>query len=224
MKHRQIQSPDNETTRRILDAATQVFAEVGFAGARVDSIAERAGINKAALYYHIGGKEELYAEVLRNLVGDAPEQGIKMIQATASPEDKLRLYIRNLAQFIESRPSIAPIMLREMASGGQHLSEFLIQTMLRIITTLAGILAEGEQQGIFAPTIPMALHFMTMGSLIFFKIRELILAQRTDVPELVKMIWEKNLSGNVVEEIEKLILKSVKKTDLEGEITEEVAR
>jgi AcrR family transcriptional regulator len=36
-----------ETTRRILDSAAKVFAEVGFAGARIDEIAKRAGVNKA---------------------------------------------------------------------------------------------------------------------------------------------------------------------------------
>ncbi|HSN67988.1 MAG TPA: helix-turn-helix domain-containing protein, partial [Thermoanaerobaculia bacterium] len=39
---------------QILTAAAAVFAEVGYAGARVDEIAERAGVNKAMLYYHVG--------------------------------------------------------------------------------------------------------------------------------------------------------------------------
>jgi len=40
-----------ETTARILEAARDEFAEKGFAGARVDTIARRAGVNKATLYY-----------------------------------------------------------------------------------------------------------------------------------------------------------------------------
>ena len=46
-----------ETVTRILAAAKEVFAEVGFAGARVDEIARRADVNKASLYYHIGDKK-----------------------------------------------------------------------------------------------------------------------------------------------------------------------
>ena len=48
---------------RILDAATEVFAEKGFGETRVDEIAARAGVNKAMLYYHVGGEEALYAAV-----------------------------------------------------------------------------------------------------------------------------------------------------------------
>ena len=49
----------------ILDAASAEFAERGFAGARVDEIAARAGVNKAMLYYRIGDKQTLYNAVLR---------------------------------------------------------------------------------------------------------------------------------------------------------------
>ena len=50
---------------RILRAAFQEFASNGFAGARVDSIAHRAAINKRMLYHYFGHKEDLFREVLR---------------------------------------------------------------------------------------------------------------------------------------------------------------
>jgi AcrR family transcriptional regulator len=49
---------------RILEAAVEEFAEKGFAGARVDSIARRAGLNKQLISHHFGGKEGLYRAVL----------------------------------------------------------------------------------------------------------------------------------------------------------------
>lgn len=52
------------TKERILQAAIDEFADRGFAGARVDDIATRAGVNKALLYQHFGCKEELYRLVL----------------------------------------------------------------------------------------------------------------------------------------------------------------
>ena len=53
-----------ETRREILDAAIQEFASEGVAGARTDSIALGAGVNKALLYYYFGDKEALYAAAL----------------------------------------------------------------------------------------------------------------------------------------------------------------
>ncbi len=63
-----------ETIDRIISAAKDVFAEKGFAGARVDEIAQRADVNKAALYYHIGDKKALYAEVIHRVIGAAAER------------------------------------------------------------------------------------------------------------------------------------------------------
>ena len=69
-----LQEKRHQTTRRILKAATTIFSEVGFAGARVDEIAKCAGVNKATIYYHIGDKQALYARVIRNLFGDAADR------------------------------------------------------------------------------------------------------------------------------------------------------
>jgi len=56
---------DAERTRqRIVDAALEEFAEKGFAGARIRSIADRAGVNSQLISYYFGGKEGLYHEIL----------------------------------------------------------------------------------------------------------------------------------------------------------------
>ncbi|MCA1790094.1 MAG: TetR/AcrR family transcriptional regulator, partial [Thioalkalivibrio sp.] len=54
----------SDVMQRILDAATEVFANQGLAGARMDEIAARAGVSKALIYYHIPDKESLYASVM----------------------------------------------------------------------------------------------------------------------------------------------------------------
>ncbi len=61
-----ISKPNAEATRkRILVAAHKEFTEVGLAGARVDRIAESAGVNKRMLYHYFGNKEELFREMMR---------------------------------------------------------------------------------------------------------------------------------------------------------------
>ena len=55
----------DETRRQLLEAAGEVFATAGFRNATVREICRRAGANLAAVNYHFGDKEALYAEVLR---------------------------------------------------------------------------------------------------------------------------------------------------------------
>lgn len=66
---------------RILAAAFKEFAAHGFAGARVDRIARRAGINKRMLYHYFGDKEGLFREVLRRKMAQRQAWGV------ATPDD-----------------------------------------------------------------------------------------------------------------------------------------
>ena len=61
---------------RILKAAFKEFAEKGFAGARVDAIARRAGINKRMLYHYFGDKEALFRQVLRRKITQRKAWGV----------------------------------------------------------------------------------------------------------------------------------------------------
>ncbi len=59
-------SRDSSATKaRLLDAAFTEFAAYGIAGARVDRIAEAAGVNKRMIYVYFGNKEQLFEEVLQ---------------------------------------------------------------------------------------------------------------------------------------------------------------
>jgi TetR/AcrR family transcriptional regulator, regulator of cefoperazone and chloramphenicol sensitivity len=84
-----------ETHDRLLTAATEVFAELGYRAATLREICRRAGANVAAVNYHFRDKESLYAEVVRDAVAVAG-QGISSLVPDPgdSPERKLRHFIR----------------------------------------------------------------------------------------------------------------------------------
>lgn len=67
MTEQPIRQRDAERTRaELLAVATEVFAESGYSGARVDEIAERTRTTKRMIYYYFGGKEQLYLAVLEH--------------------------------------------------------------------------------------------------------------------------------------------------------------
>jgi TetR/AcrR family transcriptional regulator len=80
-----VRNPER-TSSRILAAALAEFANHGFAGARVDAIAKRAGTNKRMLYHYFGDKENLFRAVLRKKISErqAWAEGL-----SGDPEDNL---------------------------------------------------------------------------------------------------------------------------------------
>lgn len=156
-----------DARERILAAAAEIFATNGFAGARIDEIAERAGINKAMLYYHVGDKERLYAAVLTETI----ERGLSSLrEATAkraSASDKLQAILDTLAAFGSSNSVFIPIMLREIASGGRTLPDEMLLRMASIFRVVADVLAEGVKAGEFRRSDPLLTHVSLVGATMF---------------------------------------------------------
>lgn len=200
----------SETLTRILEAAKDVFAEKGFAGARVDEIARKANVNKATLYYHIGDKKALYAEAIHNVIGTASERLAKDIRRAKTPKDKIKTYLGTLTTTFDENPQLPRMMMREMASGGQDIPEIFFQDLFSIIRVLSGIIEEGKSQGVFIDTHPLLVHFMVIGATVIYKIFVPILLAAQHVPDNLKGI-DKDVSGKIAKEIEKLILNAIKK-------------
>lgn len=198
-----------ETVARILEAAKDVFAEKGFAGARVDEIAERAGVNKAALYYHIGDKKSLYASAIHDIIGTAAMR-LSGIETAKTPEEKMRTYIRTLATAFDENPQMPRLMMRELASGGQNLPEVFFQDLFSIFRTLSAILEEGRSKGVFIETFPLMVHFMTIGAAVIYKTIAPVLLSARQLPDELKSL-DRDVSGQIIQEVEKLILRAMKK-------------
>jgi TetR/AcrR family transcriptional regulator len=157
----------NETRDRILRAATEVFSAIGFAGARVDDIAERAGVNKALLYYHVGGKDELYSAVLTETIDHAYESIRQASESSDDPAVRMQRVLDAFAQFGTSNPQFVPIMLREIASGGATLPDETLQRMAKAFRVVADLLADGMKSGAFRASDPLLTHVSVIGSMMF---------------------------------------------------------
>ncbi len=156
--------PELTTRQRILDAASSAFAADGFAGARVDEIARRAGVNKALLYYHVGNKQALYTAVLmRNF--DRIEAALA--DATApegTARDRLAAVIATVTRTLQTYPDHPRIVLREFASAGNNLQPEVLERMVRILGTVRLLLADGVRSGEFRATQPVLTHLTMIGA------------------------------------------------------------
>jgi len=162
-------APARDTERRdcILDAASAVFAEQGFAGARVDDIASRAGVNKAMLYYHVGDKTALYTAVLlRNF----ERVRVVLDEALASggtARQRLEAVITALTGMVQRHPDHPRMMLREIASGAASLEPEVLAAMLEVLGVVRALIAEGTAAGEFRAIDPVLTHLTLVGAVVF---------------------------------------------------------
>lgn len=209
------QDKRSETALKILVAARDLFSERGFDGTTVDEIAQRAGVNKATLYYQIGDKQTLYAGVILDVMGSAAEATARDLMDEQSPEEKIRTYIRNVAAAMDRNPWMPPIMLREMAAGGRNFPEAVTRGMFQILSIPGAIIAEGVRQGAFVDASPMLVHMMIVGAFVFFKTSAPLRKRHASL----NMDWpagEDRVSGAVAAEVERLVLRALKKTPEDG--------
>lgn len=86
----------HQTRLRLLEAGLAVFSEVGYHGATIREIAGRAGTNIAAISYHFGGKDGLYAEVVRSAFAEAGGDPTPSVDGAQSPDEELHRFVRAL--------------------------------------------------------------------------------------------------------------------------------
>jgi AcrR family transcriptional regulator len=143
-------APNNDplaTRQRLLDTAGEVFAAAGFRNATVRDICAKAGANIAAVNYHFGGKEGLYAEVLRHAHASAfekypPDMGLK---PGATPRQRLHAFVRSflLRVLDDGRPAWhGKLMVREIADPTSALEAIVRDGIRPHFATLRGIVAD----------------------------------------------------------------------------------
>jgi len=199
-----------KTAEKILTAARKVFAEKGYSGAHVDEIAERAGVNKATLYYQIGDKDTLYANVIHQVIGHAAQGIAHAVAKVDHPEEKLKVYINCIAANVDKNPELPSIMMREIAADGAHLPRVVVEDIVAVLIILVGILDEGRKKGIFVEVVPFLIHMMIVGTILFYKKALPIKDRQSWLPAAIKA-RDKKLKGSLGEEVANLVLKAIKR-------------
>ncbi len=153
----------------LLSAASDEFALHGFAGASVDAIAGRAGINKAMIYYHFGSKQGLYVEILRAVFASIGERTATIASSSAGAEGKIAAFVAAISAEADARPYLPPIMMREMAEGAHHLGRDTLRLMARVFFNLRRILEQGAREGVFRRVHPFFAYLSVISPIIFFR-------------------------------------------------------
>ena len=158
------------TRRALLAAGAALFSASGYDAVPIDDVAAQAGVNKALISYHFGGKRGLYAAILAS---GFDEIARRMDAAEAAANDApaaLRALLAVFAAFRAEHPEFPGLFMREVLSSGIEPS--VLPHVLSILDVSRRIAARGAREGTLRPVNPLLLHFGLIGSLVFFSSTE----------------------------------------------------
>jgi TetR/AcrR family transcriptional regulator len=163
---------DKSTEEKIINAALDEFAELGYAGARVDSIAERGSVNKAMIYYYYKSKEKLYERILTDIATEIYGQ-IK--EASADGNEPIEQFYSIIGRYVDLLKLIdrrfMRIYMREIASGGEFFRKIAVPNLVMpVMTIVEPIFTKGVERGEIRELNPYMTFLQIIGGIIFFNI------------------------------------------------------
>lgn len=112
------------TEEKILSAARKVFRKKGMMGARMQEIADEAGINKALLHYYFRSKEKLFEKVLRETMEEALSSLAKILNADIPLFGKIEQYVGEYISIISKNEYLPAFVISEMNREPEKLLKF----------------------------------------------------------------------------------------------------
>ena len=156
---------ESDTVRRIHDAAESMFAADCFAGTRMDDIAAKAGVNKATLYYHIGGKEKIYEVVLYRHIKTFADVLEKRLEGLDDPVEALLELVRHHAEAAIADNRASRTVAHELAGGSPRMTPDIVAQYARVYAVTARAMTAGAAAGRLRDINPSLAHLLIAGPL-----------------------------------------------------------
>jgi TetR/AcrR family transcriptional regulator len=170
----------------ILKAAMDVFIEKGRHGARMQEIADRAGINKALLHYYFRNKENLYSQIFERVFGNFIINFTLKLDPAMDIREALQGFIHDFTGVLKHNEKIPLFMARELSEGGETVAKIISrfnsedsgpQKLIRFFD-------EAKQRGQIRPNIDSVQLLLTLlGSCVYFFLAEPLIKVVLSWPE-----------------------------------------
>lgn len=156
----------------ILQAALEEFSVYGHSGARVDRIAENAGISKPLIYDYFGNKDAVYAAALREAYVQIRDGEEELHLESFSPSEAIRRLVHFTMQHFWEKPWFISMLNTENLRRGETVQDLHdaadIQSVL--VTKLTEILRQGAEAGEFRDDVNPVEFYIYIASLCYFPV------------------------------------------------------
>ena len=120
-----VNTEDNNTETTILEAAKRVFLRKGLFGARMQEIADDAGINKSLLHYYYRSKQLLFEAVFKQAFGLMAPKINMVLNSDLELEEKIRSLTHNYISFVIKHPYLPTFVIQELNSNPEFVTTLI---------------------------------------------------------------------------------------------------
>ncbi len=169
MKKPKFQRRAEERPREICAAALAVFAEKGFAAARLDEIAQRAGVSKGTLYLYFKDKEELFRAVVRDTVSPNIDQVKAALMAADLPFAHVApMFLAKLSSVAATMPlgSVVKMVIGESGNFPELAKVWHDQVVSKALGVMVALIEKAQGRGEVRPGDPRFHAFSLMGPML----------------------------------------------------------
>ena len=142
MKH-----PDKH--RKIIRAATKVFAKKGFFNARISDIAKEAKVADGTIYLYFNNKFDILLTVFEQEIGKLIDQVTLLLEKEANPNQRLKIFITNHLEEMKKNKYLAEVIHIELRQTSKLIREYRKNKFSEYLNIIATIIEYGQQEGIF---------------------------------------------------------------------------
>ena len=169
MKQAKFQRRAEDRPREICAAALEVFAEKGFAAAKLDEIAKRSGVSKGTLYLYFKDKEDLFRAVVRDAIAPNVQAITTAVSAMDAPfADVVRMFLAGFADREARLPlgAVAKMVIGESRNFPELARVWHDEVASKAIGAVAALIERAQQRGEVREGDPRLFAFSLMGPMV----------------------------------------------------------
>jgi len=143
-----VTNPD-KVRKKIIDAASVLYARKGFADTSLQEVSEKAGVTRTVTRYHVKTKSEIMRMIMEDILTSFQENLIKVIKDIDDPKEKLTAALYIYLKVVDQQREKALLIYQKSSSLNRASKSRVMQLEVDVSSIFAQIVNEGIEQGVF---------------------------------------------------------------------------
>lgn len=176
-----------DTEKEILAAAKKIFVEKGYAGARMQAIADEANINKAMLHYYFRSKEALFNRIMEGIVEIMANQFLPALSGKGTVLEKVERLVDGYTDAVTKNPYIPMFVLNEISQNQLKFQDNLKNKLQKnnVFPRFMMQIQSEQQQGLLRPIAPHHFMLTVMSLIVFPFVAKPVFVNMLEIPEMM---------------------------------------